>query len=70
MNIILPVLSWEDADIHAGTKGTADRAQIASSFASLKNRAHLNETGSIEAVIETPFFVNYGFPKALSESLS
>lgn len=31
-----------------------------------ENHANLNETVSIVAVIENPFFVNYSFSKALS----
>lgn len=31
-----------------------------------ENHANLNETVSIVAVIENPFFVNYGFSKAFS----
>lgn len=31
-----------------------------------KNHANLNETVSIVAVIENPFFINYRFSKALS----
>lgn len=33
---------------------------------SSKNHANLNETVSIVAVIENPFFVNYGSSKGLS----
>ena len=73
--IILPVLNWEHATIHATQREQQTVRKLhlhLHSWCKKKKKgrkkihANLNETVSFVAVIEKPFFVNYCFSKALS----